>query len=195
MRELRLETLTGPAITAVLEHLAQLRISVFRAPPYLYDGDVASEAGHLAAFAASPRAGMVVAWDGEAAVGCSTCLPLSEAGASVAAPFLARGWELGRFFYFGESVLLPDYRGRGIGVRFFAAREAHAKAVSNAEWACFCAVIRDAEPDLAPFWRNRGFTPYPDLVCRMRWKQVDTSDEVENRLSFWIKPLHGTALP
>jgi hypothetical protein len=63
--------------------------------------------------------------------------------------------------------------------------------------------VRPAEHPLKPegavpldgFWRKRGFTPYPDLACRMSWKQVDTAGEVENTLSFWLKSLTGVALP
>lgn len=195
MDTLRIETLTGPAILPALPALARLRITVFREPPYLYDGNETSEATHLADFANSPGAAMVVARDGSALVGCSTCLPLSEAGASVTAPFRALGYDLTRFIYFGESVLLPAYRGQGAGVAFFTRREAHALAQPNIDYACFCAVRRENAPALAPFWRNRGYTPYPDLVCQMRWKQVDSAKEVENSLSFWLKSLRGRPLP
>lgn len=195
MNTLRIETLTGLAITPALPALARLRIAVFREPPYLYDGDEASEAKHLADFAAGPGAALVVARDGAALVGCSTCLPLAEAGASVTAPFRALGWSLERFAYFGESVLLPAYRGQGAGVAFFAAREAHALSQPDVDYACFCAVRREGEATLAPFWRKRGYTPYPNLICHMRWKQVDGAGEVENSLSFWLKSLRGHPLP
>ena len=41
---LSFDVLPGAAITAVLDDLARLRIAVFRAYPYLYDGDEAYEA-------------------------------------------------------------------------------------------------------------------------------------------------------
>jgi GNAT superfamily N-acetyltransferase len=194
MQTLRIETLTGAAITPALPALARLRITVFRDPPYLYDGTEDAEARHLADFAASPGAALVVAWDGASAVGCSTCQPLAEAGASVTAPFRARGWDLARFCYFGESVLLAPYRGQGAGVAFFTAREAHASSL-GADYATFCAVRRQGEPALAGFWRRRGYTQMPDLVCTMRWKQVDSADEVTNTLAFWMKSLTGQPLP
>ena len=194
---------TGSAIGAQLPALAALRIAVFREWPYLYDGSAANEQDYLTTLAASPGAGLAVAFAGETPVGCSTCLPLAEAGAAVIAPFEARGWDLGRFFYFGESVLLARWRGQGAGVAFFHAREAHARRSSDADYACFCAVRRPAVHPLRPadavpldaFWRRRGFVPYPDLVCTMRWKQVDSAERVENTLSFWIKPLRDVSLP
>jgi GNAT superfamily N-acetyltransferase len=35
--------------------------------------------------------------------------------------------DLSRIFYFGESVLLSQYRGQGVGVRFFEEREKAAR--------------------------------------------------------------------
>jgi GNAT superfamily N-acetyltransferase len=187
----------GESMRPHLPALARLRIAVFRDWPYLYDGTLDSEQRYLAELAASPRAGLAVAFEGSEPVGCSTCLPLTDAQAEIAAPFRAVGLDPARYFYFGESVLLPRYRGQGIGVAFFREREAHARRTSDADYACFCAVERPADhplrpPDAVPlttFWQRRGYTHRPDLACTMRWKQVDTTVEVENRLSFWIKPL------
>lgn len=203
IRMTRIEFFAGPAMLPHLPALARLRIAVFRDWPYLYDGSLDNERSYLASFAQSRNAGLAVAFDGDAAVGCSSCLPLAEEDDNVRAPFAQRGWDLGRFFYFGESVLLPAYRGQGIGVGFFRAREAHARAVSDADFATFCAVRRPPDHKLKPpgavpldaFWRKRGFTPYPDLVCTMHWKQVDGPGKAENTLSFWLKSLTGAPLP
>ena len=53
-------------------------------------------------YAESPRAAVVVAFDGERPVGASTCIPLADEAEAVTAPFRARGWALERFFYFGR---------------------------------------------------------------------------------------------
>jgi GNAT superfamily N-acetyltransferase len=199
----RVDFFTAETMQPHLPALARLRMAVFRDWPYLYDGSLENEQSYLGELTRSPGAGMAVAFDGLEPVGCSTCLPLVDAEAAVAAPFRDRGWDPTRFFYFGESVLLAPYRGQGIGVAFFREREAHARRASAAEYATFCAVQRPADHRLRPpgavplddFWRRRGYTPYPDLACTMRWKQVDTPGKIANRLTFWIKPLHGGPLP
>ena len=66
-----------------------------------------------------------------------------------AAPFAAAGFDLADTFYCGESVLLPDYRGRGVGHRFFDLREAQARKIGR-RWCCFCAVIRPDDHPLRP---------------------------------------------
>jgi len=200
---IRVENLTGADLQPILPDLARLRTTVFRAWPYLYDGETDDEQKHLVRYAASPNAIIVVARDGDRAVGMSTALPMTAEGPAVREPFEARGWDAARFFYFGESVLLPEYRGRGIGVEFFHQREAHARRAGTADYACFCAIQRPADHPARPadyvpldaFWRHRGYHFYPDLVCRMRWKEVGQPAQTEHTLAFWLKPLREAALP
>ncbi len=200
---LRIQTYTGDDLRPMVADLARLRTAVFRAWPYLYDGDPEDEQRYLAKYVASPLAAVVVAIGDERPVGMSTAIPLTAETENVRAPFLARGWDPARFFYFGESVLLPQWRGRGIGVDFFRQREAHALRVSSADYACFCAVQRPPDhlsrpADYVPldeFWRRRGFRCYPDLACRIPWKEVGQPAETEHTLAFWIKSLRGAALP
>jgi GNAT superfamily N-acetyltransferase len=197
-----LSTVTGDALLPWLPAVAALRIAVFREWPYLYAGDDAYERKYLARYAGTPGAAVVLALDGQDCVGASTCLPLAAEGANVRRPFQQAHWPAGAVCYFGESVLLPAYRGRGIGVRFFAAREAHAASL-GLDLCAFCAVLRPQNHPLKPagyvpldaFWRRRGYVPRPDLVCTMRWQDLDQAGETEKALSFWVKSLSGALLP
>lgn len=187
----------GAAILPHLHRLAALRIAVFRDWPYLYAGDEDYEHHYVATYAASPSAAIIVARDGESIVGASTCLALTDEAEPMQAPFREAGFDPASVCYFGESVLLAGYRGHGIGVAFFAAREAHARTLPGVTHAAFCAVIRaPADPRrpgdaiaLDGFWRRRGFAPHPGLICRMRWREIDRDGEVENRLQAWLKRL------
>jgi GNAT superfamily N-acetyltransferase len=193
---IRTEFFTGPGLASQIAPLSALRIAVFREWPYLYDGTMDSEQGFMQGFAATQGAGIAIAFDGHEAVGASTCLPMTAEDDHVKAPFLAAGLDPARFCYFGESVLLARYRGQGIGVKFFALREAHACAMPGVTTATFCAVQRPSLHPLRPantvpldnFWRKRGYLP-TDLTCNMQWKQVDSSEKVPNTLRFWMKSL------
>jgi GNAT superfamily N-acetyltransferase len=196
-------TVTGAGAAPYIPALARLRIAVFRDWPYLYEGDQTSEERYLRIYTDSPLAAIVLALDGAEVVGASTCLPLADETENVQAPFRAAGIPIERVFYFGESVLLRSYRGTGAGVRFFAEREAHARRVSRCDIAAFCAVQRAADHPARPadavpldsFWRKRGFTPFPNLSCEMRWKEVGADQETPHRLAFWLKSLTGASVP
>lgn len=194
---------TGAASAALIPELAALRIRVFRDWPYLYDGDPEYEAQYLQTYLQSPRAAVIIARQGQAVVGASTCIPLTDETPDIQAPFLEKGWDPARFFYFGESVLLPGMRGQGIGVAFFNEREAHARAVSTCDFACFCGVIRaDDHPlrpagfqKLDPFWQRRGYSRRPDLTCTLSWRDIGEPAPTAKTLGFWMKSLHVAPLP
>jgi len=200
-KTLSVDTLTGAALLVHLKDLARLRIAVFREYPYLYEGDDAYEATYLARYTRDGGA-IVVVRDGDAVVGAATCLPLAAEGNAVRAPFEARGLDCRGFFYFGESVLLPAYRGRGIGRAFFEERERHAASHPGITHTCFCAVNRpENHPHRPPgyrpldgFWRRRGYVPDPSLVCHMSWREIGGEAECRHTLSFWIRSL-GDATP
>jgi GNAT superfamily N-acetyltransferase len=194
---LTLQRLTGPAITPHLTDLARLRITVFREWPYLYDGDMAYEAHYLETYSRSPESLFVLALDGDLVVGASTGVPMAHETDAFKGPFLAQGYDPERIFYFGESVLLPRYRGQGIGVRFFDEREGYARALGRFSHAAFCAVERPADHPLRPadylpldaFWGRRGYRKQPQLATTFNWKDLDQPESTAKPMTFWIKAL------
>ncbi len=192
---LQVEPMSGAAIAEAIPALAELRIQVFREWPYIYDGDLDYEHWYLGKFAATPGAVLIAARDGERIVGASTGEPMIHAHDAFKQPFIDHGYDLETVFYFGESVLLPEYRGRGVGHRFFDLREAHARAWDGMKLTTFCAVDRpDDHPlrpashrPLDPFWQGRGYTKRPELTCVFPWKDVDRDEETEKPLTFWTR--------
>lgn len=186
----------GAAVREHLDAVAALRIAVFCDWPYLYDGDRAYEREYLDAYAASPDSVFVLAFAGDEIVGASTGLPLADDSAEFRAPFEQRGLDVGRLFYFGESVLLPAWRGRGLGHAFFDHREAHARALGRFDTTAFCAVDRDPDDPRRPpahrgneaFWTGRGYARQPGMTMRLRWNEIDRG-EVEHALTFWLRSL------
>lgn len=194
---LRVERLTGGALADAVPEVARLRMSVFRDWPYLYDGTLAYEQGYLATFSAATGAVVVAAYDADAMIGAATAAPLAGSAAEFTEPFLARGDDPEKIFYFGESVLLKPYRGRGLGHAFFDHREAHARSFGRFALAAFCAVQRPADHPLRPrdyvpldaFWRKRGFETADGLTTSFSWKDIDQPDETAKPMQFWLKVL------
>lgn len=193
---IRVERLTGEDLARALDDVARLRIEVFRAWPYLYDGDEAYERHYLQTYRQSENAILVAAFDGDRLVGASTGTPMEDHAEDFAAAFDGQGIDLNDIFYCAESVLLPGFRGRGIGHAFFDAREGHARAMGR-RYVAFCGVVRPADHPLKPkqyqpldpFWRKRGYAPVKGAVAQFRWKDIDQSEETEHPLQFWMRAL------
>ena len=188
--------LWGAELEAALDDVARLRIEVFRAFPYLYDGDLDYERAYLQSYRDSAGAVLVGAFDGARLIGAATGTPLADHAEDFAAAFEGAGVDLGEVFYCAESVLLPEYRGQGIGHAFFDLREAHAKGLGFSKCA-FCGVVRPEDhrlrpvdyAPLDPFWRKRGYEPLSGVVARFSWKDVDQDCAMEKPLQFWMREI------
>lgn len=179
-----------------LRALAILRMTVFRNWPYLYDGDLDYETEYLSAFLHDERAVLFIARLGDIPVGMATASPFATQTEMIRAPFIAAGVDTGSIFYFGGSVLLPQFLGTGVGHQFFERREAAARVAGPLQ-ASFCAVLRSPnhlqrphnERDLRPFWEKRGYRVAPQFTTSLSWKEVGQTDETAHDMCFWVKTL------
>jgi GNAT superfamily N-acetyltransferase len=194
---LSVQTLTDPAARAdAMPALARLRMAVFREWPYLYDGTLDYEAHYLSRFLDESGAVLVIARDGDDIVGVATASPMARQDEATREPFEDSGHDIAALSYFGESVLLPAHRGKGIGHVFFDLREAAAREAGFTE-ACFCGVIRPADHplrphgarDLGPFWRARGYEPFDGMIAHYDWKDIHQPEESRHPMQFWHRVL------
>lgn len=193
---LRVETLKGEALRAALDDVARLRITVFRAWPYLYDGSLDYERDYLQVYKDSDKTVLVGAFDGDRLVGAATGTPMTDHAEDFASAFDGSGYDLADIFYCAESVLLPEYRGQGAGHRFFDLREQHARSL-GARYTAFCSVQRPADhpmrpadyAPLDPFWHKRGYAPLDGVIAHFSWKDVGEAEETKKPLQFWLRGL------
>jgi GNAT superfamily N-acetyltransferase len=194
--------LNGSDAKSFIDDLAELRCKIFREYPYLYEGDLGYEREYLAKYAESENSFLVIAKYQDRIVGVSTCLPLVEADSAFQQPFIEAGYDLSKIAYFGESVLLPEFRGHGAGHRFFDLREQWARThhfTINA----FCSVIRPVDHAARPqndrshdlFWIKRGYQRHDELIAQLNWPEVsdshhssksDSKPEIPHNLVFWL---------
>jgi len=194
-KDIRIERWSGPALEQFIPELARLRIEVFRDFPYLYDGDIDYEKKYLQTYIDCPDSVIVIAFDGDRVVGASTAIPMKYETDELKKPFIEQGYNLDEVFYCSESVLDKNYRGLGIGVRFFEEREAHAKDLGGFKHICFCCVERPVDHPRRPadyvpldrFWTKRGYVKHPELHTTYIWKDLDDENETPKPMTFWLK--------
>lgn len=187
----------GIEIAPVVEALGTLRIAVFHDYPYLYEGSLDYEKDYLQIYVQSERAFLFSVFNNDKMVGATTCIPLADEAAEVRKPFEDAGFDISTVFYFGESILLPEYRGLGLGHRFFDEREAHARSLGNFELSCFCSVERSEDHPAKPanyrpndaFWLKRGYVKEPSLQSIMEWPDIGETSSSPKKMIFWTKTL------
>lgn len=187
----------GSEAKTFLDELARLRMIVFRDFPYLYAGDLDYERNYLNTYFSSEKSFVILAIDEKKIVGASTAILLSEEEDAFQKPFRTNGIKPETVCYFGESVLLPEYRGLGIGKKFMQARLSFAKEFPQVELASFCAVIREEDHPAKPqnyrpldtFWQSEGFQKKNGMITNYHWKEVGQEEETEKPMQFWIKEL------
>jgi GNAT superfamily N-acetyltransferase len=194
-KDIRVERWSGGGLEQFIPELARLRIEVFRNFPYLYDGNIDYEKKYLQTYIDCPQSVIVIAFDGDKVVGASTAIPMKFETEELKKPFLDQGYNLDEIFYCSESVLDKNYRGLGIGVRFFEQREAHAQDLGSFKHICFCCVERPVDHPRRPadyvpldeFWTKRGYVKHPELHTTYIWKDLDDADETPKPMTFWLK--------
>lgn len=193
--ELAFIPLRGAELEPFRAELGDLRISVFREFPYLYDGDADYERSYLRVYANSPRSLVVLVRHQSRLVGATTCIPMSDETPEFQQPFLDAGRQVDHILYFGESIVLPEFRGTGIGHRFFQLREQHAHDLGNITLMAFCAIDRPPDHPRRPhgyrtlhaFWNRMGFQRQDTLQCQLSWKEIDEAEATQKTLTFWTK--------
>jgi GNAT superfamily N-acetyltransferase len=191
-----ISTHTGQAARPFLGEIARLRIAVFREFPYLYEGSLGYEMNYLEGYVASDHSLIVLANCGADIVGVSTGIPLADADEVFRKPVESAGFDPGDIYYFGESVLLPDFRRQGLGHRFFDEREKHAAKLGFRSTGFFSVIRVDNHPLQPPqyrphnaFWQKRGYDRQDAIIAHFPWKQLQEPQETLHELVFWLKTL------
>lgn len=187
--------LNGAEARAVASELAELRLKVFWDFPYLYEGTLDYEKKYLETYFKAKHSFVLVVKDKEKIVGATTGIWAKEEEESFKKPLEDYGLNTDEVFYFGESVLLPQYRGLGLGKIFMEERESYARSLGFIKILAFCSVERPIDHPLRPadyrpldeFWRSRGFIPASGLTTEYVWKDRHETHETSKKMNYWLK--------
>lgn len=191
------KNVTGIELAPWIEELALLRMTVFREFPYLYEGSLDYEKDYLSVYLNSKNSLVILVFHEEKLVGASTCIPLQEEVEEFQDPFLKKSLDINSVFYFGESIVLKEFRGNKLGHKFFKMREGYAKKILRdaLNYTVFCAVDRPDNHPLKPdgfqpldsFWNKLGYQKQESMRALFPWKDIDQKEETKKNMSFWIK--------
>lgn len=195
---MHISVLTKHEVLHHIQHIASLRIAIFREYPYLYDGSFEYETKYLQKLVDADDSLIAVLKDASGAVvGAMTGLPLQQEEDSVKAPLLQRALPLSQIYYFSEILLVPQIRNYGWGTKLFVATEQAAQQFGRYTQFSLATVVRAADHPLRPvayfdtsvFWQKRGYRACPDLVCTIAWQEIHELGESPKPLMFWLKDL------
>lgn len=186
----------GNSIDRYTIELAELRTTVFKEYPYLYSGNIEEEMRYLSTYTSCPESIAIFIKENNAIIGASTAIPLQSAAVDTQKPFIDNSHKLSEYLYLGESVLLPDYRGKGLYKHFFKHREDHARKMGCTK-TTFCAIERDTNDprqpkgyvDLSQKWNHFGYNKENKLQTKYEWTETEALSPSVNSMIFWVKSL------
>ncbi len=188
-------SLKGEQIAEFCDPLGELRIKVFADWPYLYRGNLNYERTYLKTYFESHHSMAYLIFDQEQLVGATTAILLTDEKENIKKPLIEREFDPMKVIYFGESILLPAYRGQGWGKVFMDKRLEFAAEIPQVLWATFCSVLRPDDHPLKPkdyrpltqFWLQQGFQPVDGLTTDIEWLDCDQASPTVKPLQFWLK--------
>jgi GNAT superfamily N-acetyltransferase len=181
-----------------------MRLEIFREYPYFYHGHPAQELQYLAGLPEHAHNQLLIAKEGSSVVAMATAMPLSadrDIGKEVSEKLASAGLSEQSFYYYGEIMVYPAHRQRGIARRFYEMREEYARKL-NYQYACFSTFHQPFETlerpdgyfDPAPMWQRLGYRHWDDLLL---WSSLSTlsADGTEEMVhyprAFWLKDLES----
>ncbi|MEI6080091.1 MAG: GNAT family N-acetyltransferase [bacterium] len=140
---------------------------------------------------------IVLAFSDNKIVGATTGIPLSRWDYDDITQniFKNAGYDVSKIFCFGESVVLKEFRGKGLGKDFFKIRENYSQKLGDFNITTFCAVERPVDHHRKPadhllldrFWNKMGYIKHPELRSEFVWQDLDEKEESPKPMVFWLK--------
>lgn len=190
---IKIDVYIGKEIEPFLDLLSEWRVKFFKEPPYLYVGTIESDKEHTRDYLVDERSTVAIARSEDQIVGISTGIPLNSQSNFIKvlqSLFRSNHKDPSSYYYFGEVMILPEYRGQGLTRKLFKAQEKLA-----VQWgyqnAALLTVVRENYFDLDNMWQHLGYTK-TEMELIVNWPTIQKDGSVrnsDNRMPVWIKKL------
>ncbi len=194
---IEIKVLKGSEILPYIHQVAQLRITIFREFPYLYEGTVSSEEKYLKMYSRTKNSTFIIALDHEKVIGVVTGVPVAESMDEIKALFHEKKIPTDGVYYLGDIVLLKEYRKRKIGRDLFKAFEKSVRSTGKYQTMALCEIDRSRTnlkkpADYIPletFWTRQGFIKHPNLIAHFSYQEIGNEEMTLHPMIFWTKEL------
>lgn len=199
-----IEIYVGNESSSYINMVSKLRIDVFREYPYLYEGEEEYERKYIHGYTTDKRAMIAIAKVDNVVAGISTGIPLiseSDIVADAKKVFSQANINIGDYYYYGEVIILPQFRGLGIAKMLFSAQDTLIEKWGFKQ-VCILTVVREHNHPLKPInykspdgmWEHLGFFRNK-ITTNYHWPTIqadNTVRDVTNTLEFWTKHLKAS---
>lgn len=196
------EYLIGKAMQNYIQKVSELRIQEFQNYPYLYKGNLEYEKEYMLGFSSDPHSCLGLAKYENEIIGISTGMPLkSEADILKDAENVYHNANRDPclYYYFGEFIILPQYRGKGIAKHLSLGMESVARKFKYSR-ICLLTVLRSDDDQrkptnyksIDPICYALGFKP-DKLSIDYHWPTILENGDVKdvlNPMIFWSKEIN-----
>jgi GNAT superfamily N-acetyltransferase len=174
------EVVKGAQIKSIEQSFANLRISIFREYPYLYQGDLLTEKQYFDMFGDNTIC--VIAKDGSAIVGIIIGTPLQEVFKRLLEPLTEAPIE--KMFYLADILVLKSYRGQQIGHTLYQLFEKEVQKTGLFTNILIREIFKSPDDPKKPsdyysldlFWNKKGFKKMEGITQQDQWKAIGDDD-------------------
>lgn len=185
-------TLRGKEILPYLDRIAELRIHIYRDWPYLYEGDLETEKNYLKVYADSEASVLVLAIEGNQAVGIAMGLPTNESMEQIQRVFEKEQSSMENSFYLADIILAKEYRNKKIGLKLLQDFEKSVRDQNKYNEIVMCEILRDFDHPQRPaesrsldsFWERLGYSIIPNWQISLNWLDIGEEEKMSHLMHF-----------
>lgn len=195
--EFSIKILVGSQMEEIVPFWAHIRLTFFNEYPYLYDGTLEASHAYCREVMSYKDAAAIVAYSNNEPIGILTGTSMASYSQHFGEPdaFRAMGIDPNTLYYFGDVIILPEYRGNGLTRCLFQGLESWIVAHGYVS-GCFVTESHASHPlkplgyrELDSLWVALGYRK-THINAQYEWNTIQPagpSRKQEHVMPYWVK--------